>query len=436
MAAHWLECDDEYCGYSHRFTHVDADSDGVCEDCFHSITEVFDVYIGGKGLRDGDYIDTDGNITDTKPVEGGYAHYEDGVLTLSDYKYFGEGGFTKLYSASSEVSYNAAIYITNEITIHTVGESYIESRSDDDMIICDGVMSETDLVIEGDGALYIFADNDGINMDHGNLTVESGSLFLGWIEIEKFDELVYIEVIGDDAIDLAIGDLTINGGKIFTNSGDHGFDVGGSVEVSGGVIYIFADDDGFNVEFDIKISGGNITVLAEDHAFDSDVGKIEISGGVISLLSENESAITSKHDVIVSGGDIAVFASYGLGIKSYLGNFEMSGGKLRVSANCYAGIQATEILISGGDINVSAIEVPLSAENYNLSGGTFWFDVSDYIEDVDEVSFDSDSYSWSVGLDGDLGTGAVIAIVAASLVVVGVGSFAIAWFVVKKKKSV
>lgn len=432
VSSHWVLCDNEACNHKKPVSHVDSDSDGKCDDCSHIVSELFDVYVDGKGLKVGQYIDCYANVSDTKPVDGGYAHYDDGVLTLNDFVYDGEGAFTKAYLDSDSL-YRAAIYITKEMTVRLVGESSVRAFSESELYYTDAIMSERSLIIDGDGSLVLFADNDGINVDYGDVTINSGSITLGRIEYDEFGNIVDDDEIGDDAIDIACGVLVINGGNVFVNSDDNSFDVTGNIFIFGGAIYMISGDDGFNAELDVEISGGNVTVLAEDHALDSDYGKIEISGGVVSLHSEEEYVISSEKDVIISGGEITVVSTENMGIFSYKGSFDMSGGKLHIFSNYYTGISAEKILVSDGELSIYSIAEPLRADAFDISGGSFGFDVSAYLNDGEKVSFDSADNMWSFPSGGGISIGIVIAIVAAVLVVGGIGAFV---FVIKRKKAV
>lgn len=434
LASHWIYCDSYNCGFSLMAAHEDKNSDGECDLCEAAFTEIFDVYVCGKGLTDGQYIDSDGNVTSSKPLDGGYAHYEDGTLTLHNFKYTGEGMTTKDYADG--YSYKAPIYVTSEITLVLSGESRIASVTEAEEVWTDGIYAEASITVRGEGSLEIHAGSDGINMDKGDLTVESGHLILGYLEYDEYGNEVKNEEIGDDAIDIDLGDLTINGGKVTVNSDDNALDIHGNITVHGGVIYIVSDDDGFNAEYDINVSGGSITVFADDHAFDSDDGNITISGGLISLYTDEQSTISSEKDITVSGGDISVFAYDNAGIRTYNGKLDMSGGRLTVNSPYYIGIYAQEISVSGGEINVSSLLPAFHALTVNLSGGRFGFDASEYLEDGSELTFDSDSNTWSFGSDDAQNHGVVIAIVAISTVVVGVGGAVLAWFVIKKKKTV
>ena len=95
-----------------------------------------------------------------------------------------------------------------------------------------------------------------------------------------------------------------------------------------------------------------------------------------------------------------------------------------------------KILVSDGELSIYSIAEPLRADAFDISGGSFGFDVSAYLNDGEEVSFDSADNMWSFPSGGGISIGIVIAIVAAVLVIIGIGAFVFVWYFVKKKKAV
>ena len=95
--------DEEYDGYYYMFPYA-ADPEAVRP-----------IYVGGKGVADGNYLSVSGEISESQP-EGGYAHYKNGILTLSNYTYEGEGYI--LYRDEYDESLSAAmIYAENDLEI-------------------------------------------------------------------------------------------------------------------------------------------------------------------------------------------------------------------------------------------------------------------------------------------------------------------------------
>ena len=69
--------------------HIVDETTGKCV-CGYDSSRIADVYVGGFGLDDGEYLSNGGGIGHEVPL-GGYAYYKDGTLTLNNYSYTGKG---------------------------------------------------------------------------------------------------------------------------------------------------------------------------------------------------------------------------------------------------------------------------------------------------------------------------------------------------------
>ena len=66
------------------------------------------MYVGGLGLGEGEYLGNDKKFSTTAPA-GGYAHYANGVLTLNNYEYTGNGDeYVSLYDVT--FNYTSSLY--------------------------------------------------------------------------------------------------------------------------------------------------------------------------------------------------------------------------------------------------------------------------------------------------------------------------------------
>ncbi len=95
--------------------------------------ELPSVQVGKATLYDGEYTTDGQSTTTTKPESGGYAHFENGVLTLNNFTYSGNGGN------------GVVIYSTSDLTINAVGTNTINSDEKYAIYLKGG-----DLTIEGD----------------------------------------------------------------------------------------------------------------------------------------------------------------------------------------------------------------------------------------------------------------------------------------------
>ncbi len=296
--------------------------DGECI-CGYDVNKEAEIYIGGVGLANGEYLSTGGALSYEKP-RGGYAYYNEGTLSLKDFEFKGLG-YDYEYD---EYHYgNALIYTEDDLDIVITGESKIETTLEEsDCIWTYGV----DITVSGKGSLTLIAGDDAINIYEGDVTIKSGTLTL--------------ETKDDDGIDVDGGNLYIKGGTINITTDDHGMDIsasadspdGGNVTITGGKITINAGDEGFDVEKHIKITGGTINVTAYDMPIDA--YSVYIKGGKITLVSETSEGIR------------------------VLDEFEMKDGTLDITA-AINGIEAADIInskgticIDGGEVNATVTE--------------------------------------------------------------------------------
>ncbi len=265
-AGHWFACD--HC-YMEKFEPHKA-SDGVCELCGHKIVETFDVYVGGVGLKDGQYINKDLKVSASKP-KGGYAYYKDGTLELNGFTYTGVG---ILWQKGDGFESYSPIFTTKDIVLKLTGENRLSStaktvESDEDeedelFIYGDGIASVGKITVTGDGSLTIHATDDGIQITEGDFVMESGTLILGSIEYNSDGSVKSRVDIGDDGIDLDVGSMTFGGGTLSITAYDHGVDANGAITVSGGAIVMNVGDDGLESDGTVTIEGGSLDITAAD----------------------------------------------------------------------------------------------------------------------------------------------------------------------------
>ncbi len=109
------------------------------------------IYVGGVEMQDGDYLASGGsNVMSKAPSRGGYAYYKDGVLTLNNYKYYGEG---IQFFVNSNFDINSLILSETDMEIVLVGDNVISNTAS----IGDGITVMGNLAISGDGKLDITA---------------------------------------------------------------------------------------------------------------------------------------------------------------------------------------------------------------------------------------------------------------------------------------
>ncbi len=142
------------------------------------------VSVGKTTLYDGEYT-TDGETKTADPPTGeGYAHFKDGVLTLNNFSYTGEGIKDS----------NKTIFAGQDLKIQVLGNNTINSKEDN------GIIVEGNLGISGGGSLRVTTKEDAgwictaIRATPGTATVKDVTL-----------------VIQSDGYGICTGDLTMDG---------------------------------------------------------------------------------------------------------------------------------------------------------------------------------------------------------------------------------
>ena len=132
------------------------------------------VWVGGVEMETNTYLANGAtSTTDAAPAEGGYAHYDsDGVLTLNNYTYAGEG-------KTFDISLKSVIYVeaTGYVTVNLVGENILTNTDNAEAYDPHGIyMKNGQLTITGDGSLSVNAINNGITVQSSALIMKSGTL--------------------------------------------------------------------------------------------------------------------------------------------------------------------------------------------------------------------------------------------------------------------
>lgn len=147
------------------------------------IEEEKDVYVGDVGLANGEYLAA-GSTTPakTKPV-GGYAHYENGVLTLNNYSFEGTG-----FVLNYESGFCAAVFATKSLEIVLEGKNTLTTTSE---LYGSGLEGDEKVAFTITGtpgaSLEITTNNCGIYCD-GVLTIDGVALTVNTADYGIFGE--------------------------------------------------------------------------------------------------------------------------------------------------------------------------------------------------------------------------------------------------------
>ncbi len=205
------------------------------------LEEGADVYVGGVGMFDGDYLAEGATATTrTKPADN-YAYYKDGVLTLHNYDYEGAG-------------YYGAIFTFDELTIVLEGKNTLNYNSTEDGAC---VLVDNNLTIKGNGSLEnIVSDNGFAMLIIYTLTVADATV--------TADSGVWADniVINSGKVSVpqlyAFEDITVNGGTVVLHN-DHGDSLNAdNLTVNGGSINSVSSQYPLRISNDFTLTGGYV----------------------------------------------------------------------------------------------------------------------------------------------------------------------------------
>lgn len=293
---------------------------------------------------------------------------------------------------------SAALYIRQAdkvfLTLAPGSQNRLSSTGEfiqtDDNNVDAAIFSKVDLTMNGSGTLTVSCDTAHGIVSKDDIKITSGS-YVVTAAAKGID--------GKDSIRIAGGDITVTSGTDGLQS-EHEDLVKGFVYLSGGSLNITSGNDGIQASGGLTIRDGSVTITAgggyangaahtesfggrgwqaasteaaadtTETVSDSFKGlkcdaAILLSGGSF-LLDCADDAIHSNTDVRIEGGsfsiqtgDDAVHADNALTI---------SGGTLDIPL-CYEGIEGTDILITGGYINIVSTDDGLNAAGGNDGSG-------------------------------------------------------------------
>lgn len=203
------------------------------------------------------------------------------------------------------------------------GASYTLAEGEDEPNAA--LYSKADLTINGTGALTVEGNyRHGVN-SKDDLVVTGGTLTV----TAKEDGLR-----GKDCVKVADGSFAITAGGDGVKSNNDEDPTRGFVSIDGGTFAVEAGDEGFQAATYLRLAGGDAQIKAADHALRSDVGAA-MSGGTY---------------VVEAGGK-------GMNPET---KFTMDGGTFTV-AGCEEGIEAQEVIVNDGELNITASDDGINA---------------------------------------------------------------------------
>lgn len=236
----------------------------------------------------------------------------------------------------------------NTINTLTTTSEYISYDED----VNDVIYSKSDLVFEGNGTLNINAYIDGI-ASKDNLKINSGTYYITANEVG---------IKGKDSVYIVDGNFTIKSGKDAIKSTNSKDSKKGFIKINNGVFNINTLKDGIEAYTNLIIDNGVFNIVSTTNKGIKG-NNIVISNGVFTIDSKDDSVHANNYIKVSSGtfslstDDDGIHATNKLVIDN--GNIDI--------LKSYEGIEANNIEINGGNINVASFDDGINAAGENES---------------------------------------------------------------------
>ena len=308
-------------------------------------------------------------------------------------------GITKIVDEDAEQNSDSAYFTTNDQngSWDTTGAAVITLTGDGASISGNGAYVYDGNVVIAEAGRYVFSGN----LEDGSIIVDTHDSSKVWIlldgveincsddaciQVDQADKVfltlaegsqniltsgsVYSDTALSDGTDGAIfahDDLTINGGGSLTVTAQysHGISANDDLVITGGTITISAVDDAIHVNDSIRIKDAAITATAGDDGLlttnEVENGYLYIESGTLDITASGD-GIHTTGDITVAGGETNISAGDD-GIHSDASVYVQSGTIL--ISDCYEGIEALIIDVSGGDVSINCED-----DGFNANGGS------------------------------------------------------------------
>ncbi|MBR0040801.1 MAG: carbohydrate-binding domain-containing protein [Oscillospiraceae bacterium] len=229
------------------------------------------------------------------------------------------------------------------VTITAAGTYLLTGSFDGRVEIRSGDKDKVQLVLSGasivsDGASAICA----LSADKLFLTLAEGTEN----RISASGELSELDGVGADGAIFAKCDLTVNGtGSLsVTCESGHGLVSKDDLKIAAASLTLEAAKQGLSGKDSVSIASGTVTIASEGDGIHSEntdkegKGSVNILGGTL-LIESGDDGVHAEETLTVSGGSVTL-------------------------SRCYEGLEAADIVISGGEIDILA-----SDDGLNAAGG-------------------------------------------------------------------
>lgn len=358
--------------------------------------------IGNYKLKNGNYLDQIGNISDTKP-EGGYLYvlmYEgQGYITLNDFTFNYSGD--SLMQLLSDTVWSIEVYGDSVLTLE-INERNVEGIAGGEGIVLIG----GSLAITGPGSLTINA-NEGISGNCASLSVdaeltinakEAGIIINGdpdfGSRIEVYSTLV-INSESSDGIHASNTTVTFNNNASVTVcAGDDGiYLTNGTIQINGTQNFsITAEDDGMSLtEANIMLNGANVSIISLDDegidASDSDISfensEITINADDLGIDLEYCSFTANYSEIEIISGDDG-FDTFDSDV--YIGLCTLNITAADKGLDIGGSLNDMPIMIFESEVNINSSSNELTDARFDLEGCALTIKASDNGIELSKVS--------------------------------------------------
>ena len=239
---------------------------------------------------------------------------------------------------SAKITGNGAYWLNGSLVIASSGKYVLSGELSDGNIVVDAAQNSKVWILL-DGVHITCADDACIRVDQADkvfLTLAEGTeniLESG----DAFSETALAD--GTNAVIFSHDDLTINGsGSLrIVSSYLNGITSKDDLIITGGTISVTAPNHGLRVNDHFRMTAADLSISAEQDGIHSE-GKVVIQDGTLTITAGDD-AVHSDTSALILGGTILV-------------------------NDCYEGIEAVTIEISGGDTVIHARDDGLNANGY------------------------------------------------------------------------
>lgn len=257
-------------------------------------------------------------------------------------------------------------------TVNTLSDGSSYNITDSDSTLDAAIFSKADLTINGGGTLNVTG-----NYKHGIVSKDDLIISSGTVNVTSQN----VALCGKDCVKINSGNITLSAGSDGIRSDNTEDTSKGYVYLYGGAVDITAANDGIQAETVINIENVNLKIIAgggsntslssssESYKGLKAGSDIYITGGVFDISSKDD-CIHSDNTITISGGSYTL-SSGDDGVHAD-NDLQISGSNTTLTINkSYEGIEATNVIIGGGKISVTATDDGLNAAggNNESSGG-------------------------------------------------------------------